>query len=343
MKTEEPGRDNILVSVCMITYNHGNYIREAIEGVLKQKTDFAIELVIGEDFSTDNTRIICQEYTAKHPDIIRLLSSVKNLGMMPNFIRTTEACTGKYIALCDGDDYWTDSYKLKKQVDFLETNEDFAICHHNMQVVYDNEIREPHLSNNSQQKEVSTIEDLARMYFIYTASSIFRNGLIKKWPDFIYQSSLGDYLLYMLIAQYGKIRYFPDVMGVYRVHENGIWSKLPENIKSENQLNLLSELMNYFKTNESVYNCLKIRYIEFCLHLINTYKLSDEIRKDEKIHLLNEIAPTFYYDKYIATSIKLEELSGSRKRLMKALIKKQLYHSKKYFFSKNWLNKFSYW
>jgi glycosyltransferase involved in cell wall biosynthesis len=335
MTIAEVNRDNVMVSVCMITYNHEKYIREAIEGVLMQKADFIIELIIGEDFSTDNTRIICQEYSAKHPDKIRLLASDKNLGMMPNFVRTTEACIGKYIALCDGDDYWTDPNKLKKQVDFLQENEDFVICHHNMQVIYENNTRAPHLSNSPGQKDISTIEDLARLYFIYTASSIYRNGLIKKLPEIFHHSTLGDYFLYMLIAQYGRIKYFPDVMGVYRVHENGIWSKLSEDIKTENQLKLLSELIKYFKTNESVCNNLKIRYIEFCQHLINECRFDDEKRKNEVIHLLNEIAPSYYYDKYIDISEKFEKLSGSRKNLIKALIKKQLYHSKRHFSHKN--------
>ena len=111
--------NNVTVSVLMITYNHENFIREAIEGVLMQKTDFPIELIIGEDCSTDGTRKIVMEYASKYPDIIRPLLPDSNLGMMKNFIETMQAATGKYIALCEGDDYWTDPYKLQKQVDIL--------------------------------------------------------------------------------------------------------------------------------------------------------------------------------------------------------------------------------
>lgn len=101
----------IMVSICMITYNHEPFIREAIEGVLMQQSTFPYELVIGEDYSTDRTRDICIEYQQKHPDKIRLLLNEKNLGVMPNFIQTLNACSSKYIALCEGEDYWTDPLK----------------------------------------------------------------------------------------------------------------------------------------------------------------------------------------------------------------------------------------
>ncbi|MRS04686.1 glycosyltransferase, partial [bacterium] len=115
-----------LVSVCMITYNHGPYIRQAIEGILKQKCSFPFEIIIGEDCSSDNTAEICREYASEY-QIIKLLPSGTNLGMLPNFFRTIDACSGKYIAFCEGDDYWTDPGKLGKQADFLEMNPDFGM------------------------------------------------------------------------------------------------------------------------------------------------------------------------------------------------------------------------
>ena len=116
----------IIVSVLMITYNHENFIREAIDGVLMQKTTFPIELIIGEDCSTDSTRKIVVEYAEKYPDLIRPLLPGSNLGMMKNFNKTMEAAKGKYIAICEGDDYWTDPLKLQKQVDILEANENIV-------------------------------------------------------------------------------------------------------------------------------------------------------------------------------------------------------------------------
>src|SRR5664280_1048957 len=147
--------NNTMVSVNMITYNHESYIVKAIEGVLKQKCNFKIELIIGEDCSTDNTAEIVKIYAQKYPEIIKARCNVLNMGMMTNAVKNLSECAGKYVAICEGDDYWTDPYKLQKQVDFLEANTDFVISHHNMKVIYEKSNREPHLSNSPEQKEIS--------------------------------------------------------------------------------------------------------------------------------------------------------------------------------------------
>ena len=149
-------QSNILVSVSMITYNHEAFIAEAIEGVVMQKTTFPFELVIGEDCSTDNTRAICIEYQKKYPDIIRLRLPEKNQGMMLNWINNIESGHGKYIALCDGDDYWTDPYKLQKQVDFMEVNPDFALCSHSVYTLMCGQLDE----NIEMERDVLTTEDI---------------------------------------------------------------------------------------------------------------------------------------------------------------------------------------
>lgn len=256
----------ISVSVCIITYNHEKYIAQAIKGALSQKVDnYNYEIVIGEDCSTDKTREIIMKYQKENPDKIKIIYNEKNLGMMDNFINTLNSCTGKYIALCEGDDYWTDPYKLQKQVDFLEENPDFSICHHNMQVIYDDG-RKPCLSNSSSQKEVTTIEDLAKGNYIYTASCVFRNGLIKEFPKWFKNAPIGDYPLHMLNAQYGKIRYLPDVMGVYRIHKDGILSNKNSIYRTETWIKLIDLMKNYFnpKINEILsntqINCLGYHY-----------------------------------------------------------------------------------
>lgn len=109
-----------LVSVCMTTYNHEKYISQAIESVLRQRTTFSFEVVIGEDCSTDNTLAICRKYEAQHPDIVRIIASERNIGMHANYRRTIEACRGKYVAMCDGDDWFSDENKLQMQVEMLE-------------------------------------------------------------------------------------------------------------------------------------------------------------------------------------------------------------------------------
>jgi glycosyltransferase involved in cell wall biosynthesis len=210
------------VSVCMITYNHEKYIRQAIEGIILQQTGFAFELVIGEDCSTDRTRAICEEYALKYPQRIRLLPSDKNYGMVTNLVRILEACTGKYVAICEGDDYWTDPLKLQKQVDFLEANPEYAICFHRVDELEKGEIKRSGL-NKSEKEETYTIEDLARGNFISTPSVIFRNGLIREFPKWFTKSPVGDYVLHMLNARFGKIKYFSEPMAVYRRHGQGAW------------------------------------------------------------------------------------------------------------------------
>ncbi len=118
----------------MITYNHSAYVAQAIDGILMQQADFDFELVIGEDFSTDNTRAICEDYASKYPQIIKLLPAEKNLGMMPNFVRTLKACKGLYVALCEGDDYWTDKNKLKIQIENLQKNSKYSFSFQNKEM-----------------------------------------------------------------------------------------------------------------------------------------------------------------------------------------------------------------
>lgn len=215
--------DKPLTNVCIITYNHENFISQTIEGILIQKTNFPIEIVIGEDCSTDRTKEICLEYQQKYPEIIRVLPREANLGMMPNFVDVLENCNGIYIALCEGDDYWTDPLKLQKQVDFLEANPDFSICFHRVKVIYEDSDKESYISNQNQ-KKVTTFEDMAAGNYIHTLSCVFRNNLFEKFPDWFNESPLGDYPLHLLNAQHGKIKFLEDVMGVYRVHQGGVWS-----------------------------------------------------------------------------------------------------------------------
>ncbi len=118
-----------LVSVCMTAYNHAPYIARAIEGVLAQRTNFGVELVVGEDCSQDNTLSICREYAAKYPDRVRLVTSGKNVGMRENYRRTALAGRGRYVAYCDGDDFWTDEEKLQRQVEALEADASIGMCY----------------------------------------------------------------------------------------------------------------------------------------------------------------------------------------------------------------------
>lgn len=214
--------NNIMLSVCMISYNHEKFIRVAIESVIRQKTDFNIELVIGEDFSEDNTRMICQEYAERYPRLIRLLNTEKNLGVIPNFIRTLEACTGKYMALCEGDDFWIDPYKLQKQVDFLEANPDYSLCFHDALVYWENKNNPPYYFCKDLSKTTYHIEDMIDHWFIPSASMVFRKDLLFPLPAWFNQIYNGDYALQLLLAPKGKFYFINELMSMYRQHETNL-------------------------------------------------------------------------------------------------------------------------
>ena len=127
----------VTVSVCMITYRHEAFIGQVIESVLMQQTDFAVELVIGEDCSSDATRAIAQDYERRYPAQVRVLTQAIRLGIMPNLMATMAACTGEFVAFLEGDDYWTDPTKLQRQVEALRTNADCAMCFHDAEAFND--------------------------------------------------------------------------------------------------------------------------------------------------------------------------------------------------------------
>jgi glycosyltransferase involved in cell wall biosynthesis len=203
----------------MITYNHEEYISKAIDSVMMQETSFDYELVIGEDCSTDRTREICIAYQNKYPNKIRLILNEKNLGAKPNFIQTFYACKGQYIAFLEGDDYWVSSRKLQKQVDFLETHSDYAICF-TRTVCFDEDKKSETYSIPPEEyrKETLTIEDLLRCNFIANCSVLYRNGLFGNFPDWFLSLEIGDWPIHIMNAQHGKVGYLDEVMAIYRIH-----------------------------------------------------------------------------------------------------------------------------
>ena len=204
-----------LVSVCIITYNHGKFIVQAIEGVLMQQVNFDYEIIIADDCSTDATTDIIKTYQKKYPDKIKLILQKANVGPYQNWVDLLAAPVGKYIAYFEGDDYWIDALKLQKQVDFLEANNDFNICFHSVKVLDNNFLRDDWITKVP--KEISDINDLIEHgNFIHTPSVVFRSANLVLPPSFSY-SPIGDYFLYILLTQDGgKIKFIDEKMAVYR-------------------------------------------------------------------------------------------------------------------------------
>jgi len=221
------------VSVFLICYDHEKYIAKAIESIVTQKVNFDFELVIGEDFSKDNTRGVCEQYAALYPAIIKLLPSDKNYGPMGNTIRTLYACTGEYIAMCEGDDYWTDPHKLQKQANFLDANLDYSMCFSDTEIVDEMGWNLPDEKYFPKiQKDTITIEDiiLSDVSLIPTATLFFRNLLPNPFPDFYYHTFSGDLFLHLLLAEKGKAKYFDYKTAAYRNHSGGL-TKSPTQIE----------------------------------------------------------------------------------------------------------------
>ena len=229
----------IKVSVAMITYNQESYIAQAIDSVLMQEIDFPIELIIGEDCSTDRTRDIVRDYQQRYPDIIRLLLPDNNQGMLRNFAQTLAACQGKYVALLEGDDYWTSPKKLQKQVNFLEQHSDCTICFHTVRCFYENDSQPSYDFPRGKQADFSDLEDLLVRNFMSTCSVVFRNRLFDQLPRWFFHLKLGDWPLHILNAQYGRIGYLREVMGAYRIHVNGLWSMKEQSRLVENTTEML--------------------------------------------------------------------------------------------------------
>ncbi len=277
-----------IVSVVMITYGHEKFIEQAINGVLMQECDFEIELIISNDSSPDKTDSVIHNILLSHPQSnrIRYFKQEKNIGMMPNFVFALQQAQGKYIALCEGDDYWIDSKKLQKQVDFLEQNPDFSMCFHKAAIL--NQTNGP---ENSYFPEWENDKELSYLDFIYpnntpTCSAVFSKKFIDPIPQFFIDSPYGDLVLYntIMLRSRQKTYFFNEVMSVYRIHVNGIHSSLLNAINGRlkiclNDLKYLELLKKEFYPNEDkvVKTLLSVtrRYITLSIEQRNFSRFMD--------------------------------------------------------------------
>jgi len=223
-----------LVAVYMITYNHEQYIKQTIKSILNQQTKFLFKLFIGEDASSDNTTTICKVFEDEYPNKIKLFAHKKNIGASANAIFTFNECfksEAKYIALCEGDDYWTDPLKLQKQVDFLEANPEYGICFHNVKIFdqANQKLIEDTITRDVE--ETTDISELAKGNFIHTPSVMLCNDF--RLPSWFKDSPIGDWSIYMIAIGNRKIKKLDEVMAVYRVHDASIWSGLLQKVRNE--------------------------------------------------------------------------------------------------------------
>nr|WP_255478560.1 glycosyltransferase [Rufibacter sp. XAAS-G3-1] len=286
------------ISVFMIAFNHQRYIAQALDSILMQKVNFDYEIVVGEDYSTDDTRNIILDYQRRYPDRFKLLLHSENLGASQNQIQTLRACKGDYIAMLEGDDYWIDPFKLQKQVDYLEANPGFVItCHSNYNLLPNKKLE---LSKRIISNDELSIVDLSKGTFISTLSVVFRNHIILEFPHWFYNSPVGDYPLFMLLARYGDIKYFSEPMGVYRIHTGGVWSNtnlltnisrwiilldnlLTEDFEDDVKRNLIDQRL--LNINELLIHYVKFSFWEEFSNLLNKYSKDYPNLKDDWLFL----------------------------------------------------------
>jgi len=231
----------------MITYGHEKTIEQAILGVLAQDCDFTFELLVANDCSPDATDAIIQSLLATHPKAacVRYICHAENRGMMPNFISTLTQCNGRYIALCDGDDYWTDVHKLQKQVAYLSQNPTAVLCFHDVAILKpDGTLTNDFITKVPASYE--TLTDFAQKgSYIHTPSVVFRNCLTTYPPEMV-QSPIGDFFLYMMLGTHGTFYRIPETMAVYR-YGVGVFSGTSSIKMIRSSLQLYTCLLSYLE------------------------------------------------------------------------------------------------
>jgi len=213
---------NYLVSITCITFNHVKYLKKCLNGFLMQKTNFPFEIIIHDDASTDGTTEIIKKYKKKYPNLIQPIYQTQNKyskGYKIAHEFVYPKAQGKYIAICEGDDYWTDPYKLQKQVDFLENNPDYNICGTMVKAIDEKGIEHPH---NSRKTGEIILDDILRRNQFATCSVVFRNHLVK-YPYFKNSNKYftGDWQLWAALLSKGKGYNLKDITAQYNIHTAG--------------------------------------------------------------------------------------------------------------------------
>lgn len=215
----------VLVSISCITYNHAQFIRRCLDSFLMQKTNFAFEVLIHDDCSTDGTTEIIKEYEAKYPNIIKPIYENENQYAQGKPIGSDvwnyPRAQGKYIAFCEGDDYWTDMFKLQKQVDFLENNQDYSMCFHRAKIVGDLSVKTDLDISKIGNRDYSG-QELFDNWIVPTASILARTEYVLQKVKDKQLVVNGDIIIVLSCASKGKIRGFADIMSAYRIHAGGI-------------------------------------------------------------------------------------------------------------------------
>lgn len=219
----------VLTIYCLV-YNHAKYVRNTLEGFVSQETNYKYEVIVHDDASTDGSQEIIREYAEKYPDIIKPVFQKENqyskkVGIYKTFI--SPMISGKYVAICEGDDYWCDNNKLQKQIDYMENHPECSLCVHNTEMIKENGKGLGILYNNSKKEEDYTVQEIIECGgggLFHTSSFMYVKELRDDRPRDFKMSGAGDYPLAIYLATRGNVHYFPQIMSKYRVNAVGSWT-----------------------------------------------------------------------------------------------------------------------
>lgn len=236
------------VTVCMINYNQERFIKEAIESVLIQDCEFDFELLLADDCSTDNSKSIIKNIIKNHPkgNLIRFIEREKNLGMTSNFFETFKLCNGDYIALCDSDDFWRDSNKLQKQINFLKNNKEYVVSFHDVTLFDENSQKIDRNYIIDEVKRDYTSIELACGAFLMPVTMCFRN-VITDIPHEAFKVTNWDVFLISLLGEFGNAKFMNDIIPAgYRLHQNNVSGTLTEINKDYQRKVVFYYLFKYY-------------------------------------------------------------------------------------------------
>lgn len=283
-------KQNPLVSIHCLAYNHKDYIAQAIEGFLMQKTKFRFEIVIAEDCSTDGTREIVFDYAKKYPNLIRVVTSEENVGMTQNSYRSLITLRGKYVAYCEGDDYWIDPLKLQKQVDFLEANPDYGMVHTDLHEY--NTVKKTwrkniwKKTNYFQSGDIFNSLLIGRTSMIYACTAMVRKEIVfSSLEDYIGMNlAMGDIFMWLVISAQSKVGYLTEATAVRQLLPNSATQGI-DCKKKKAFLDSGKKLLEYANSKFNVdpeilriaYESLSLRYLELYSNCIE----KDLFQKEE--------------------------------------------------------------
>lgn len=287
-----------LLSIVCLAYNHAAFIRETLEGFLRQETDFPIEVIVHDDASTDSTAAIIQEYAARYPNVIRPIYQTENQYCqdIPFSTGLFARARGQYIAYCDGDDYWTDPRKLQIQVDFLEQHREYVITYHdafmfNSQGV----VRSPHLQGKYRRD--ASAGELMRGRPMSTLTACFRN-LVRELPPELLDVKVLDICWWSLLGAHGKGKFIEQIKpAAYRVHEGGIFSMRSSKQRIQMSMHAYYSLARYYQRigNQALYEYFMVQVFTQALASISPgskLQALAQVVQNISINLLRRLMPS---------------------------------------------------